>query len=158
MFNLYHENFYSFILSPSMSCAKLAWEKHRYEGDPRPCLPPWYYSVISHGAQFRGLPVFSNHIHKYAKTNAKKNASTISACHAAFYFVFIFMLRPQLMQVTYTPDKLQLFWLWEKPEDPQFEPHIGVKMVQVLGSPLYICGEELIYITENSPWPGKKMK
>ena len=31
---------FSFILSPSMSCAKLAWEKQRYEGDLRPCLPP----------------------------------------------------------------------------------------------------------------------
>ena len=29
----------------------------------------------------------------------------------------------------------------EKGEDPQFYPHAGIKMVQVLGSPLYICGE-----------------
>ena len=28
----------------------------------------------------------------------------------------------------------------EKPEDPQFEPHAGIKIVQVLGSPLHICG------------------
>ena len=27
------------------------------------------------------------------------------------------------MQVTYTPDEPRLFWLHEKPEDPQFEPH-----------------------------------
>ena len=26
------------------------------------------------------------------------------------------------------------------PEDPQFEPHAGIKMAQVVGSPLYICG------------------
>ena len=43
------------------------------------------------------------------------------------------------MQVTYAPDKPQLFWLWEKQEDPQFEPHAGIKMAEVLGSPLYIC-------------------
>ena len=27
----------------------------------------------------------------------------------------------------------------EKPEDPQFKLHAGMKMAQVLGSPLYIC-------------------
>ena len=31
------------------------------------------------------------------------------------------------------------FLLQEKPKDP-FQPHAGVKMAQVLGSPLYICG------------------
>ena len=43
------------------------------------------------------------------------------------------------MQVTYTPDKTQLFWLQEKPKDPQIEPHAEIKMAQVLGFPLYIC-------------------
>ena len=28
----------------------------------------------------------------------------------------------------------------KKPEYPQFEPHARIKMAQVLGSPLYICG------------------
>ena len=28
-----------------------------------------------------------------------------------------------------------------KPEDPQFEPHVRINMVQVLGSPSYICGK-----------------
>ena len=28
----------------------------------------------------------------------------------------------------------------ENPEFPQFEPHARIKVVQVLGSPLYICG------------------
>ena len=45
-----------------------------------------------------------------------------------------------MMQVTYAPAESQLFWLWENPEDPQFEPHAGIKMVQVLGSPVYIYG------------------
>ena len=43
------------------------------------------------------------------------------------------------MQVTYAPDEPWLFWLRERPEDPQFETHAGIKMAQVLGSPLYIC-------------------
>ena len=42
------------------------------------------------------------------------------------------------MQVTYGPDEPWLFWLGEKPEDPQFEPHAGINMVQVLGSPVHI--------------------
>ena len=46
------------------------------------------------------------------------------------------------MHVTYAPDKPRLVWLQEKPEDPQFEPHVGIKMVQVLGS--------LVYIYENN--------
>ena len=36
-------------------------------------------------------------------------------------------------------DEPQVFWLKEKPEDPQFEPHAGFKMVQVRGSLVYIC-------------------
>ena len=43
------------------------------------------------------------------------------------------------MQVTYAPDEPLLFWLWEKPKDPQFVPHAGTKMAQVLEPPLYIC-------------------
>ena len=30
----------------------------------------------------------------------------------------------------------------KKPEDPQFEPHAGIKIAQVLGSLVYICGYE----------------
>ena len=45
------------------------------------------------------------------------------------------------MQVTYAPDEPQLFWLWEKPQNPQFEPPVGIKMAQILGSPSYICVE-----------------
>ena len=47
------------------------------------------------------------------------------------------------MQVAYALDKLWLFWLQENPEDPQFEPHAGIKMVQVLGSPVYIYGHTI---------------
>ena len=33
--------------------------------------------------------------------------------------------------------------LREKPKYPLLESHAGIKMVQVLGSPVYICGEDL---------------
>ena len=40
---------------------------------------------------------------------------------------------------TYALDELRVFWLQEKPKYPQFEPHAGINMAQVLGSPVYIC-------------------
>ena len=43
------------------------------------------------------------------------------------------------MQVTLTPDEPRLFWFTGKLQDPQFEPHAGIKMVQTLLSPLHIC-------------------
>ena len=39
------------------------------------------------------------------------------------------------MQLTYAPDESQLFFLREKLQDPQIEPHAGIKMVQDLVSP-----------------------
>ena len=39
------------------------------------------------------------------------------------------------MQLTYVPDEPRLFLLREKPEDPQFEPHAGIKMAYGLVSP-----------------------
>ena len=62
------------------------------------------------------------------------------------------------MQVTYTPDKPRLFWLREKPEDPQFDPHAGIKMAQVLGSPLYIYGPNWKWEMSNYSKKKKKKK
>ena len=42
--------------------------------------------------------------------------------------------------VSYAPDEQQLFWLREKPEDPQIELHAGFEMAQGLVSLVYICG------------------
>ena len=42
------------------------------------------------------------------------------------------------MQLTYTPDEPRLFLLREKPEDPQFEPHVRIKMAHGLVSPSFI--------------------
>ena len=39
------------------------------------------------------------------------------------------------MQLTYAPDQPRLFLLREKPKDPQFKPHAGIKMAQGLVSP-----------------------
>ena len=39
----------------------------------------------------------------------------------------------------YAPDD---YFHYGKPEDPQLEPHSGIKMAQVQGSLVYICGSE----------------
>ena len=41
-----------------------------------------------------------------------------------------------IFTLTYALEEPPLFWLQEKPEHPQFEPHVKIKMAQVLGSPL----------------------
>ena len=64
---------------------------------------------------------------------------------AAFLHSFVFTLRPRYMQVTRAPDKSRLFWLCEKPEDPQIQSHDGIKMTQGLVSLVYIWGLELDY-------------
>ena len=56
------------------------------------------------------------------------------------------MLRPQYMQVAYAPNEPLLFWLQEKPEDPQIQPHAGIKMVQGLVSLMYICAQNLLLL------------
>ena len=53
----------------------------------------------------------------------------------AAFSVGLFILSPQYMQLTYTPDKPRLFLLREQPEDPQFEPHAGIKIAHGLVSP-----------------------
>ena len=69
------------------------------------------------------------------RNKCKQNASTIFARRAAFQAC----LPSRSDRSTYTPDKSRLFWLQEKPEYPQFEPHAVIKMTQVLRSPVYIC-------------------
>ena len=36
-----------------------------------------------------------------------------------------------------------------KPEDPQFEPHARIKMVQILGSLMYICGRRPVLMNQS---------
>ena len=47
-----------------------------------------------------------------------------------------------VLPTTHTTKQMRpwLFWLREKPKDRQFEPHVGIKMVQALGSLVYIYG------------------
>ena len=84
--------------------------------------------VVSHGAKFRGLCIFAYH---RRKNKCKTNPFMI--------FVRRFALVLSFMQVTFAPDEPQIFWLWEKPEDPPIQVNAGIQMAQVLGSLVYIC-------------------
>ena len=66
--------------------------------------------------------------------HAKTNASTIFVRR----FTHVYLHAQIALDCTYAPDKSGLLWLREKPEDPQFERYVGMKVVQVLVSPLYI--------------------
>ena len=43
----------------------------------------------------------------------------------------------------HSPWRIKVIFTAENPEYPQLEPHVGIKMMQVLGSPVYICGEAI---------------
>ena len=74
----------------------------------------------------------------YTRKQRKQNVSTIFAHQVAFHAC----LPSGSDRSTYAPDK-SVILIAGKPEYPQFEPHVGIKMVQVLGSPLYICGTDI---------------
>ena len=50
--------------------------------------------------------------------------------------MFIFTIRPQYIHTR----RITVIVIAEKPKYPLLEPHAGIKMVQVLGSPVYPCG------------------
>ena len=87
--------------------------------------------VVSHVAPVGGIRVFADHT---PRNKRKQNASTIFARCAAFHTC----LPSCSDHSTYPSDESLLFWSQEKPKYPQFEPHAGIKMVQVLGSPVFI--------------------
>ena len=81
-----------------------------------------------------GVLDFVNHTRKNKR---KTNAFMIFVRRAAFYAC---LSSRSYMQATYAPDEPWLFWLREEPEDTQIQPHVRIKMVQVLGSLVFICG------------------
>ena len=78
----------------------------------------------------------------YAKTN-KTNASTIFARCAVFYTCLSSCSDRSRCRWHTHPINYGYFDYWKKPENPQFEPHAGIEIVQVLGSLLYICASVL---------------
>ena len=86
--------------------------------------------VVSHGAQIGGIWGFADHT---GRNTHKQNSFTI------FFAAFPVCLFSSSDRSTYAPEESRLFWSWEKPKYPQFEPRAGIKVAQVLGSIVYIC-------------------
>ena len=88
--------------------------------------------VFSHGAPIGGyLVLFADHTWKQMQTKCIHDLHVLCGISR--------MLSSHSHRSTYAPDESRLFWLRENPEYPQFEPHARIEMVQVLGSPVYIC-------------------
>ena len=108
-----------------------------YKGDSRPRILPYVMASSAMGSNGGSSG--------FCQAYTQEQMLPQSSC--GVLHMFISTLRPQLIQVTYAPDELWLFWLQTKPEDPQFEPRAERKMAQVLGSPLYTCGLNFNIIT-----------
>ena len=103
--------------------------------DDCPCLDGlWCNGIVTYGAPVGGIQVFDDHT---CRNKTNQNASMIFAHRAVFHTMFIFTLRPQYSDAH---DKSRLSWSREKPEYPNWSPCAWIKMVQVLGSPVHICG------------------
>ena len=90
---------------------------------------------------FYSIWVFANHTHG---NECKQNVSTIFVHRAAFHAYL-----SSWLDSTYVPDESWLFWSWEKPEYPQFEPHARMNLkwcmfwdlpcISVSSGDLYSC-------------------
>ena len=88
------------------------------QGKPRLCISP---HVMAKLGIFRFLPTTSVHMYK------NKCIHNLRSMHH-FTPIYLHTQTAEDMQVTYVVDELHLvLWLRERPEDPQFEPHVRIK-------------------------------
>ena len=99
-----------------------------YTRDPRPPIPLRVMALSAMG-------LFGFLLTKCAKTNAKQMRPRSSCAMRRFTRVYLYA-----QTAVDASDEPWVFWLREKLEDPQFEPHAGIKIAQVLGSLVYIYG------------------
>ena len=75
--------------------------------------------------QLGGIQVFANHKLKQMQTKCDLRVQR---------FMHVYLQAQTVIHNA--PDEPLLFWLREKPEYPQLEPHARIKMAQFLGSPV----------------------
>ena len=85
-------------------------EPQIYNGDPRPPIPPHVMAWSAIGLKLGVFGFCRPHTQKQTQNKCIHNLHALRSL------------------------------ITGKLEDPQFEPHAGIKMAQVIGSPLYICG------------------
>ena len=96
--------------------------------------------VVSHRAQLY-LGVFGFLPTTHARANAKQMRSR--SLRASWRFMHVYLhVQIAVHAGNIRTDEIPFFDYGKKPEDPQFEPHHAaeIKMAQVLGSLVYICG------------------
>ena len=100
-------------------------------------IPDFLYRALCNGVVSHGAPVggYSGFCHPHTQKQTKYVHHLLVLC--SILCVFISLLSSRSDRSTYAPDESRLIWSCEY---PQLEPHAGIKKVQVLGSPVYICG------------------
>ena len=99
---------------------------------PTSCTAPCN-GVISHGAPMGGIWVFADHTHTWKQTQTKCVHDLCVPCGISH--VFIFSLKPQLMQMTYAPDE-SVILITRKPKYPSGSHMLGRKGADFLISGL----------------------
>ena len=105
-----------------------------YWGDPRPCILPQVMASSAVGAQirvFRFLPTM------HPQTNTKLMYPRY--LHGVRRFTHVLSSDHHRCK-WHKHLKNCGYFDYRKTRGTQFEPHAGIKMAQVLQSPLYICG------------------
>ena len=86
---------------------------HRYRKEVRELLYCLCNSVIHHRAPIGGFMVFADHACRNGQKKCTHNLSLL--CGASCMLIFKYKL------ISYAPDKLWLFWPWEKSEYPSWD-------------------------------------
>ena len=101
------------------------WQSQVYKGDSRPCIPSRVMVLSAMGLL---LGVFGVKCKTYV-------ARIFAPCSKCRWYM-------HLMNHGYFD--------YGQPKDSQFEPHARIKMIQVLGSHLYICNDSVVDLRMHS--------
>ena len=111
-------------------------QTHRYTLEIPDLLYRQFNGIVSHGALSLGVFRF---LQTWRGKSKCKNQCVHNLC-ASCCVLCVCHLHAQTVVDAETNCGYFDYEKKKNSEDPQFEPHAGIKMAQVLGSLLYICG------------------
>ena len=103
-------------------------------------IPPHVMASSAMGLNLGVFGVFADHTHTQRNTKQMHSRS----CRGAFYLSSRSNCKTCIVIYTW---RTTVILITGKPEDPQIQPHAGIKMAQVLGSLVYICGWKVIHVS-----------
>ena len=109
-----------------------------YKGDPRPRILPHVMASSATGLKLGSCFLPTSH----AKTNAKQMHPRSSRTVRHFAHVYLHA-QTAVDAGDIRTWRTKIILIAGKNQHPNFSPHAGLKMAQVLGSPLYIFGAYL---------------